>query len=131
MDAELVALAKALERHMRDQRPYLQPELGLGALAQALGVPEYRISRAIHGPLAQRNVSTYVGAYRLDHARRLLADPTCRHWSTLVVSLESGFGSLGAFHRAFKAAEGCTPAEYRAAHSACNNRLSDPVPEAR
>jgi AraC-like DNA-binding protein len=129
-DPELVALAQALEEHMRTQRPYLQPELGLGPLAQALGVPEYRISRAIHGPLAQRNVSAYVGAYRLAHARRLLADPACRHWSTLVVGLESGFGSLGAFHRAFKAAEGCTPAEYRAAHSACKHELVGPVAQA-
>jgi AraC-like DNA-binding protein len=129
--AELVALAQALEQHMRTQRPYLQPELGLGPLAQALGVPEYRISRAIHGPLAQRNVSAYVGAYRLAHARRLLADPACRHWSTLVVGLESGFGSLGAFHRAFKAAEGCTPAEYRAAHAAGERGLVDAAMHAR
>ncbi|MBP6597173.1 MAG: helix-turn-helix transcriptional regulator [Arenimonas sp.] len=116
--SELVALARALEQHMRLQRPYLQPELGLGPLAQALGVPEYRISRAIHGPLRQRNVSAYVCAYRLDHARRLLADPANDEWSTLVVGLESGFGSLGAFHRAFKAAEGCTPGECRAARRA-------------
>ncbi|WP_202839611.1 AraC family transcriptional regulator [Luteimonas saliphila] len=39
-------------------------------------------------------------------------------WSTLVVGLESGFGSLGAFHRTFKAAEGCTPGEYRSARPA-------------
>ncbi len=129
-DADLVTLAQAMEAHMRSRRPYLQPELGLGPLAQSLGVPEYRISRAIHGPLRQRNVSAYVGAYRLDHARRLLADPACRHWSTLVVGLESGFGSLGAFHRAFKAAEGCTPGEYRATHCACSGATVSPTAQA-
>ncbi len=112
---EDIALAQALEQHMRTQRPYLQPELKLTQLAHALNVPEYRISRAIHGPLGQRNVSQYVNAFRLHHARALLRDPACAHWSTLVVGLESGFGSLGAFHRAFKAAEGCTPGDFRAA----------------
>ena len=112
---EDLALSQVLERHMRTHRPWLQPELKLAQLAQALQVPEYRISRAIHGPLEHRNISQYVNAYRLDHARALLRDPACDTWSTLVVGLESGFGSLGAFHRAFRAAEGVTPGEYRAA----------------
>ena len=112
---EDIALAQALERHMRSQRPWLQPELKLTQLAQALQVPEYRISRAIHGPLGHRNISQYVNKYRLDHARALLRDPACDAWSTLVVGMESGFGSLGAFHRAFRVAEGVTPGEYRAA----------------
>ena len=112
---EDIALAAVLEQHMRGQRPYLQPELKLSQLAHALQVGEYRISRAIRGPLGCRNSSQYVNAYRLDHARTLLLDPTRDHWSTLVVGMESGFGSLGAFQRAFKATNGCTPGEFRAA----------------
>lgn len=115
---EDVALAQVLEQHMRSQRPYLQPELKLGHLATALEVGEYRISRAIRGPLGHRNINQYVNAYRLEHARALLLDSACDDWSTLVVGLESGFGSLGAFNRAFKAAEGCPPGEYRAARGA-------------
>lgn len=113
-----IALARRLESHMRTQRPWLQPELKLTQLAHALQVGEYRISRAIHGPLGHRNISQYVNGYRLDHARALLNDPACDDWSTLVVGMESGFGSLGAFHRAFKAAEGITPGDYRAARGA-------------
>lgn len=108
------ALAALLERHMRLEKPYLQADLKLGQLAQAMDVSEYRISRAVRGALGQRNISQYINGYRLAHARRLLADPALAHWSTLVVALESGFGSLNAFHRAFKAAEGCTPGDYRA-----------------
>lgn len=100
---------------MRTQRPYLRTDLKLGHLEQALEVVEYRISRLVHGPMGHSNVSHYVNRYRLDHARVLLADPSCDHWSTLVVGLESGFGSLGAVHRAFKASERCTPGEHRAA----------------
>lgn len=113
--AEDTVLAALLEQHMRSQRPYLHAELTLSHLAHALQVGEYRISRAIRGPLGCRNVSQYVNAYRLDHARTLLLDPARDPWSTLVVGMESGFGSLGAFQRAFKAANGCTPGEFRAA----------------
>lgn len=116
--AEDRALARTLEQHMRSERPWLRTDLKLGHLAQALDVGEYRISRAIHDVLGHRNVAHYVNRYRLDHARAMLADPDCDGWSTLVVGLESGFGSLGAFHRAFKAAEGCTPGEYRSARPA-------------
>lgn len=111
---EDAALATRLERHMRLEKPYLGNELKLNELSQALGVSEYRISRAVRATLGHRNINHYINRYRLDHACGLLADPACGHWSTLVVGLESGFGSLGAFHRAFKTAEGCTPGEYRA-----------------
>lgn len=111
-DAEL---ASELERHMRTQQPFLQPELKLSHLAQALDVSEYRVSRAIHDVLGYRNINQYVNAFRLEHAQTMLANPACDDWSTLVIGLESGFGSLGAFHRSFKAAAGCPPGEFRAA----------------
>ncbi len=111
------ALAGLLERHMRVDKPYLRTDLKLSHLSQALDVSEYRISRAVRTTLGQRNISHYINHYRLDQARELLANPAFGHWSTLVVGLESGFGSVGAFHRAFKSAEGCTPGEYRAAAS--------------
>jgi AraC-like DNA-binding protein len=112
------ALARALDLHMRTQQPYLQPELKLNHLAQALDVREYRISRAIHDVLGHRNISQYVNAFRLEHAQALLANPACDDWSTLVIGLESGFGSLGAFHRAFKTATGTPPGEFRATRQA-------------
>lgn len=115
---EDIELARKIERHMRSQQPYLQPELKLSQLAQALDVSEYRISRAIHDVLGHRNVNRYVNAFRLEHARALLANSACDDWSTLVIGLESGFGSLGAFHRAFKTETGSPPGEFRAARQA-------------
>ncbi len=116
--AEDATLACALDRHMRQQQPYLQPELKLSHLAQALGVSEYRISRVIHDVLGHRNISQYVNGFRLEHAQALLSNRTRDEWSTLVIGLESCFGSLGAFHRAFKAATGYPPGEFRAMRQA-------------
>jgi AraC-like DNA-binding protein len=94
--------------------PYLDAEFKLAQLARALDVGEYRVSRAIH-VLGHRNIAHYINAYRIRHACRLLDDRACDDWSTLVIGLESGFGSLGAFHRAFKTQVGCTPGDYRLA----------------
>lgn len=115
---EDAALARTLDLHMRTQKPFLQPELKLSHLAQALDVSEYRISRAIHDVLGHRNISQYVNAFRLEHAQALLANPDCDAWSTLVIGLESGFGSLGAFHRSFKTANGAPPGKFRATRQA-------------
>lgn len=108
------ALAVRLEQHMRERHPYLDAEFKLAQLARALDVGEYRVSRAIH-VLGHRNIAHYINAYRIRHACRLLDDRACDDWSTLVIGLESGFGSLGAFHRAFKTQVGCTPGDYRLA----------------
>jgi len=43
----------------------------------------------------------------------VLADPARRDRPVLTVALEAGFQSIGPFNRAFKAATGLTPTEYR------------------
>lgn len=50
--------------------------------------------------------------YRIEHACRLLHEQPRR--SVLDISLDAGFGSLGPFNRAFKAATGGTPSAWRA-----------------
>jgi AraC-like DNA-binding protein len=42
----------------------------------------------------------------------------------LTIALEAGFGSLGAFNRAFKAQLGVTPTEYR--HEKLRGKAQDP-----
>ena len=78
-------------------------------------MPEHRVSRLIGQSLGEANFNQWVNRHRVAHARRLLADPACSA-SILDISGDAGFASLGPFNRAFKAATGCTPTAYRAAH---------------
>ncbi len=113
VNADEAALAQAIERHMRDHRSYMIPSLKVSDLADRLGVPDYKVSRAVTGALGCRNFNQFINRYRVAHAKRLLADPACADQSILAIGLDSGFGSIGPFNRAFKESEGLTPREFR------------------
>jgi AraC-like DNA-binding protein len=82
-------------------------------LAQRLGVAEYRLRRLINRRLGHRNFTEFLNTYRLAEARAALADPAQARVPVLTIALDAGFQSIGPFNRAFKAATGETPTEYR------------------
>lgn len=112
-DAAEERLAAALQRAMEVEHAYREEELSLARLAARLGVPEYRLRRVINGRLGHRNFNAYVNGYRLAEATAALADPARRERPVLSIALDSGFQSIGPFNRAFKAATGLTPTEFR------------------
>lgn len=105
------ALGEAILRVLQTRALYRDPELKVADLAAAVGSVEHKVSRAITQALGERNFNQLVNRHRIAHACRMLAAGEGR--SVLEVSLESGFGSLGPFNRAFKAATGQTPTEWR------------------
>jgi AraC-like DNA-binding protein len=107
------ALSKALRKLMDQQKLYREQGLSIGELGTRLGVPEYRLRRLINRELGHRNFSSFVNGYRLAEARKALADPTQAEVPILTIALDAGFQSLAPFNRAFKAATGTTPSDYR------------------
>jgi len=108
-------LADALRRLMEGERVYRSEDLSVASLAARLAVPEYRLRRLINKRLGHRNFNAYVNGFRLDEARSALADPALRERPVLSIALDAGFQSIGPFNRAFKAATGLTPSEFRRA----------------
>ena len=98
---------------MTVDRVYRQDGLTIGALAQRLGLPEYRLRRLINQALGYRNFNSFLNDYRLREAKAALADPDQAAVPVLTIALDAGFASLGPFNRAFKADTGLTPSEYR------------------
>jgi len=113
-------LAETIEHYLLAEQQFLQSNLKVIDLAKVFDVPEYRISRVLRNQCGAKNFNNYVNQLRIEHARVLLSRPDTQHWSILVVAMESGFGSVGPFNRAFKQATGMTPGQYRASltHSA-------------
>jgi AraC-like DNA-binding protein len=107
------ALLASLRRLMESERAYREEGLAIGGLSARLGVPEYRLRRAINQGLGFRNFSTFVNGYRIEEAKAALADPGQAEVPILTIALDAGFQSLGPFNRAFKSATGETPSKYR------------------
>ena len=108
-------LAQRLLTHMETMRPYRDETLTVAGLAAQLGEPEYRLRRIVNGALGHRNFAAFLNGYRLAEVKAALADPEQREVPILTIALDSGFGSLGPFNRAFREAEGTTPSAWRAA----------------
>ncbi len=89
--------------------------LTVASLAAKVGVPEHQLRALINGQLGHRNFSTFLNSYRLEEAKRLLADPAQARRQVLQIALDVGYGSIAPFNRAFKEATGKTPTEFRKA----------------
>ncbi|MDX1444369.1 MAG: AraC family transcriptional regulator [Gammaproteobacteria bacterium] len=90
---------------------YLQQGLTIKSLSTELACPQYLLRRLINEHIGYRNFSAFLNAYRIPDACKRLA--TSAHEPILSIALDLGYGSIGPFNRAFKAATGTTPTEYR------------------
>jgi len=116
-DAYIERLVELLER----EKIYRDPSLSVGALAGRLSIPAHHLSQAINDKLG-RNFFDLINGYRIEEAKRSLANGDIEKQKILAIALDVGFGSLGSFNRAFKRHTGKTPSEFR---SAANGK---PVP---
>jgi AraC-like DNA-binding protein len=87
--------------------------LAIGALAAELGTAEHRLRRLINQKLGYRNFADFLNARRIEAAKRRLADPADARTTVATIAFDLGYGSLGPFNRAFRAATGVTPSEWR------------------
>lgn len=87
--------------------------LAIGDLARELDTPEHRLRRLINQRLGYRNFADFVNSFRIEAAKRRLADPGEARTTVAAIAFELGYGSLGPFNRAFRAATGATPTEWR------------------
>ncbi len=92
---------------------YRETGLTISRLAGQLDYPEHQLRRLINRHLGFRNFSAFLNSYRIDEARKRLADPDDVRLPILTIALDLGYGSLGPFNRAFKEATGTTPTDFR------------------
>ena len=103
------ALMERLCRYMEEQKPYLNSELKVQDIADALGTNRTYVSNCIRN---QRgcSFSQFVNIYRIEYAQQLLRQHPDKKIAE--VSMASGFSTESSFFRAFKAATGMAPKEW-------------------
>ncbi len=91
----------------------LKPETSVSNLARLAGLPEHRLRRLVNDGMGYRNFRSLVNDYRIEEAKRRLADPARVREQMIVLSFDLGYVSLAPFNRAFRERTGMNPTEFR------------------
>ena len=110
LDAERLAVfARRIEQTMARDRLHADPELTLDRLAAAVRLTPQQVSQALNQALGHSFYS-YVNGRRVEAAKALLQRSDL---TVLDAAMEAGFATKATFNKAFKAATGLTPTQYR------------------
>ncbi len=109
IDRELV---ERILSFMVERKPYLDPELTLTSLADAVGIPRGQLSQVINDGVGD-NFYDFVNKYRVEQVKILMNDPAMKNFNMVGIALEAGFKSKSTFNLIFKRFTGLTPTEFR------------------
>lgn len=107
------AVLANLERALETDRVHLREGLTIGELARRLCTGEHVLRRVINRGMGHRNFNDFLHVWRIREACEELVRPEQARLPVLSIAMKVGYGSIGAFNRAFKARIGMTPTDYR------------------
>ena len=111
-DEKVEEVLPKLERLMEAEKAYLDADLNLQVLARRVGIHYNYLSRIINEKFGL-SYNDYVNGYRIEEAKRRLADPEYAEKTILDIAYDTGFYSKSVFNTAFKKITGMTPSQYR------------------
>ena len=96
---------------MVDEKPYMNSELRIGDLANALDVSSHSISYLLN---QHYDISYYdfINEYRVDEFKRMITEMDSSKYTLSALADMCGFSSRASFFRSFKKNMGITPNEY-------------------
>ncbi|MCE7992543.1 MAG: AraC family transcriptional regulator [Roseivirga sp.] len=106
------AYARKVQAYMQSEKPYLNSELKLLELAEAVGLKSNHLSQVINEQFG-KSFFDFINSYRIEEARRILNDPDRDKEKLLGVALDCGFNNKVSFNNYFKKLTGLTPKAYR------------------
>jgi YesN/AraC family two-component response regulator len=104
-------IRQKLSAHMKEKKPYLDPNLSLEALSKQLGESRYHVSQVINDNFKSK-FNDFVNQYRVEEFKMLMLRPSRRKPTVAEIAQLSGFNSKTSFHTVFKKITGKTPSKY-------------------
>ena len=111
---EAQQLIDQLETYMKEEQPFLNPDMKLSMLAAQLKTTPHALSQAVNENF-QQNFQLYLNTYRIQAAQEMLDSDAHDHLTISAIALDCGFNSLSVFNTAFKKILQTTPSQYRKA----------------
>lgn len=97
---------------MKEEKPYLDPDLRLAELASKLGISTSHFSEVLHYCFKE-NFYNLINFYRVLEAQELMKKSQYKEAKIIAIAFDAGFKSKTTFNRVFKNFTGQTPSEYR------------------
>jgi YesN/AraC family two-component response regulator len=112
---EITAFISSLKKIMDGKQPYLDSNLTLRSLADAIDLHPNKLSWLLNEKIS-RNFNDFVNDYRVRAFQARALDPANQHLSLLGIAYDSGFNSKSVFNHFFKKSTGITPKAWVKAH---------------
>ncbi len=111
-DENLTKTLKQLNKIMYQDKPYLDPNMGLNDLAEKINLTPKKLSQLLNQKLNQ-SFYTYVNYYRIEEVKARLSKAENRNAKLEGIAIDSGFRSTSTFNRLFKQQTRMTPQQFR------------------
>jgi len=95
------------------KRPFLNPDLDMRLLSDALDVPKHQLTEVL-STVMKKNFFQYVNEYRVEAVKKMLVKK--RDYSIEAIGYECGFNSKSSFFKVFKQITGMTPLNWYKLH---------------
>lgn len=107
----LQAIYQKAELYMKENQPYLQPEFNLPQLSVQIQVPAHHLGYFFR-EVKKQTFNDYRNEWRINHAKRLIAEGKAEEMTLEAIGMLSGFSSRNTFITDFKKFEGESPGAY-------------------
>lgn len=111
-DEQMQMLGVKIKKLMDEHKPFLNRELSLHQFVQLLDDNQQMVSFYLNHYL-NKNFFTFINEYRVNEAKRLIADAKTKNLTLLAIGYDAGFNSKSSFNAIFKKIAGKTPSEYQ------------------
>jgi len=105
-------LQRILLDYMESEKAYINSELRIQDISNALSIPVHQLSYVINR-LQQQNFFDFVNSYRVNEVKIKLANPAFDDLTLIAIAYDCGFNSKASFNRLFKQYTGKTPTQFK------------------
>lgn len=114
-DLEALTIREKVDRHWRQERPFLKKSYRVDDLAEAIGVSRHKLA-ACFTQTYRSNFNELVNRRRIEHGLEKVAPEKWEAYTLEGMAFHLGFGSRSTFTKSFKKITGMTPSKYRRRH---------------
>lgn len=108
---ECKELHERLTQYMKREKPYTNPDLKIGHLAQSISTSSHSLSYVFNQYMNQ-SYYDFINEYRIEEFKGLVNNPQYAKYTLSALAELCGFSSRASFFRSFKKITGITPNEY-------------------